>query len=254
MAEEDHRFKVMGVGKHIDRLDGDDRQTLTDQFGQIAAEGGWVAGNINDFFSAEPGKQGSKAWDTGPGRVDDQAVITAARRHQFGTAVVDGLLAKFDIGQTGGQTVAAGAANGRSLAFDAEDLAGLAGKGNSEVTHTAEQIKNRCGRAEIGPGLDQGDKLLVLGQINLTEAADFPAEGEGRGRLISGCADHVQEMVGWALGRCGVGQIEGEISPFKEDAFQLRQGGADLPGQGEIGWAGGGAGDEKGRRPCHCRD
>lgn len=111
---------MMGLREHVHGLKLFDDKAGVDQLDQIPAQGGGVAGNIDQPFAGEGGKVRGKSRGALSGRVDDDAVKAPAFCGQCLTTGMDGAFLEQGVGEACLFAVFTGTADGRSLALNAQ--------------------------------------------------------------------------------------------------------------------------------------
>lgn len=90
---------MMGLGKHIHGLELYDGEAGTAQLAQVPAEGGGVAGDIDQPFTGKGCQVSREARNALSGRVDDHAVKAPAFCYQCLAAFMDWVFLKEGVGE-----------------------------------------------------------------------------------------------------------------------------------------------------------
>ena len=120
LLQQDHGFDMMGVGEHVHGLELFDGKAGLNELAQVPAQGGGVAGDINETFTGEGGKAGGKSWCALSGWVDEDAVKNFPFCCQCPATGMDGAFLEQGVGEACLFAVFSGAADGRALALDAQ--------------------------------------------------------------------------------------------------------------------------------------
>ncbi len=103
---------MMGLGEHVHGLELFDGKAGLDQLAQVPAQGGGVAGDIDQPFSGEGCNVWGKSRGALSGRVDDDAVKAPACCGQCLATGMDGAFLEKGVGEARLVAVFSGTANG----------------------------------------------------------------------------------------------------------------------------------------------
>lgn len=176
--EKDDSLDMMGLGEHVDRLDFADGKTMFAQICKIPAQGGGIAGDVDQPSAGDRGKMCGKVRGSLAGWIDDHAVEYPAVCDQLSAGIMDRAFAEADIIKARCGRISGGAADGRSLAFNSQDFSCLHGQGNGKISHAAEQVEYPVRGLNLTKIQDGRDKIDVLRKVDLAKAAGFPAQGK----------------------------------------------------------------------------
>lgn len=113
------RFDVVGLGEHVHGADGAQPVAALHQEGQVAGQGGRVAGDGDDLPGFEAGQKGRGLAQTLAGRIKEDGVEAGLLFDEGVQALAHVSCKKAGIGKTGLLGVAAGPENGVRVGLDA---------------------------------------------------------------------------------------------------------------------------------------